>query len=127
MGICNKKKRITLVLLFVPPQGLDCATCSRQSCAHLVYTLPTSLRGRRLQGSRSLSGLERLKAVTEGVPQSPLVVVRRYTTEVTLPKFESAEGKILFVWWQTAKGGCDIGGNVGSLLIKHQPPISHRS
>ena len=29
-------------------------------------------------------GLERLKAVTEGVPQSPLVAVRRYTTEVTL-------------------------------------------
>ena len=55
-------------VLQVPPQGLDCATCSRQSCAHLVYTLPTSLRGRSIQGSRSLSGLERLKAVTEGVP-----------------------------------------------------------
>ena len=38
----------------VPPQGLDCATCSRQSCARLVYTLPTSLEGRRIQGSRSL-------------------------------------------------------------------------
>ena len=35
---------------------LDCATCSRQSCARFVYTLPTSLEGRRTQASRPLSG-----------------------------------------------------------------------
>ena len=29
-------------------------------------------------------GLERLKAVTEGVPQSPPMAVRKRTTEVTL-------------------------------------------
>ena len=54
--ICNKKREELSFFSSVPPQGLDCATCSRQSCAHLVYTLPSSLEGRRRQGSRSLSG-----------------------------------------------------------------------
>ena len=53
----TKKAKTFRFSLFVPPQGLDCATCSMQSYARLVYTLPTSLGGRRIQGSRSLSAL----------------------------------------------------------------------
>ena len=52
MYLYKKKKTTFRLSSSVPPQGLDCATCSRQSYAHLVYTLPTSLRGRRFQGSR---------------------------------------------------------------------------
>lgn len=48
-------------------------------CAHLIYTLPTSLGGRRIQGSRAMRGGARTAlAVTEGVSQSPLVAVREY-------------------------------------------------
>ena len=39
--------------LEVPPQGLDCATCRCAVVCSKVYTLPTSLKGRRSQGSRS--------------------------------------------------------------------------
>ena len=39
--------------LQVPPQGLDCATCRCAVVCSKVYTLPTSLKGRRSQGSRS--------------------------------------------------------------------------
>ena len=50
----QKKEKNESSSLLYPLRGSTALLADAQSCARLVYTLPTSLEGRRSQGSRSL-------------------------------------------------------------------------
>ena len=69
----QQKNENLSILVSYPLRG-SIALLQAQSCAHFIYTLPTSLKGRRLQGSRSLRGFKKSEKLSFLASVPPQVV-----------------------------------------------------